>query len=90
MARLSKLEQYERTALAVMARVMAGEAVPEVERQAAETTLASIRQRTRLRQVAKRRYAKRKAARAAAEAARNDPEAQFAAESERRIREALR
>jgi hypothetical protein len=88
-ARLSRLEQYENIALATLARVLAHEPVPDAERISALEMLASIRSRGKKRDIAKRRYQKRKAARAAAEAAKNDPEAQFLADSERRIREAL-
>ncbi len=74
MARRSVLEQFELTALAVMARVMAHEDVPEIERQAALETLATVRARGRKREIAKRRYKARKAkaAQAAQEAALNE------------------
>jgi hypothetical protein len=83
--RLTVLEIYERQALAVMARVMAGETVaPEIQKAAFET-LQTCRFRREQRKAALRKHAKRKAARAAAEAANADPVRQMEAEAKERI-----
>ena len=91
MARLSFIENVERECLALLRRVAAGETIPIQQVEAAKLVLRTCKQREakKARANARIKRLKKLKLQTRAEAAKADAEAQFAAESEERIRKIL-
>ena len=79
------LEIHERQALGVLADFLAGKPVEAEKVRVAREVLSSCRCRQAARKVAVRKFAKRKAARAATDAAKADPVRQMEQEAAERI-----